>query len=182
MHEPSRNELATFGGGCFWCTQSVFSALRGVSKVRCGYAGGTIPAPSYEQVCTGTTGHAEVVQIEFDPSAISFADLLQVFFQTHDPTTPNRQGNDIGTQYRSVIFCHSPAQREAALATVQELTATAAFPGPIVTLVEPAALFYPAEDYHQDYFAAHPTQAYCAAVIRPKIEKFRKKFHDFLQS
>ena len=181
MNEPIHRELATLGGGCFWCTQSVFSALRGVSGVTCGYSGGTTIAPTYEQVCTGTTGHAEAVQIEFDPTFITFADLLQVFFQTHEPTTLNRQGNDIGTQYRSVIFCHSPAQRETALATIQELTQAAAFSQPIVTLVEPAAVFYPAEDYHQDYFDAHPTQAYCAAVIRPKIDKFRQKFHDLLE-
>ena len=181
MNEPIHRELATLGGGCFWCTQSVFSALRGVSRVTCGYSGGTTIAPTYEQVCTGTTGHAEAVQIEFDPTIITFADLMQIFFQTHDPTTLNRQGNDIGTQYRSVIFCHSPAQQETALATIRELTQAAAFWQPIVTLVEPAAVFYPAEDYHQDYFDAHPTQAYCAAVIRPKIDKFRQKFHDLLQ-
>jgi peptide-methionine (S)-S-oxide reductase len=123
-----------------------------------------------------------VVQIEFDPYSITFDDLLQVFFQTHDPTTPNRQGNDIGTQYRSIIYYHNSVQRETALATIKELTEAVAFPGPIVTLVEPAGAFYPAEDYHQNYFAAHPEQAYCASVIRPKVDKFRKKFHEFLQS
>ena len=182
MNQPNHGELATLGSGCFWCTQAVFGALRGVNQVTCGYSGGTTIAPTYEQVCSGTTGHAEVVQIEFDPNVITFDDLLQIFFQTHDPTTLNRQGNDIGTQYRSIVFCHSPAQRETALATIREFAAAEAFPQPIVTLVEPAVAFYPAEDYHQNYFAAHPEQAYCASVVRPKIDKFRKKFHDFLQS
>jgi peptide-methionine (S)-S-oxide reductase len=171
---------ATFGGGCFWCTQAVFSALRGVTRATCGYSGGTTADPTYQQVCAGATGHAEVVRVEFDPTVFPYADLLQIFFQTHDPTTLNRQGNDIGAQYRSVIFYHSEEQRQAALETVSALTEAQAFRSPIVTQVEPAATFYPAEDYHQDYFATHPGQSYCAAVIRPKIEKFRVKFHDYL--
>jgi peptide-methionine (S)-S-oxide reductase len=172
--------LATFGGGCFWCTQAVFSAVRGVACVRCGYSGGTTVNPTYEQVCTGTTGHAEVVRIEFDPSVVPYEDLLQIFFQTHDPTTLNRQGNDIGTQYRSVVFYHSEQQERMAQDSIGALNKSGAFRAPIVTQVEPVAAFYTAEDYHQDYFAAHPAQSYCAAVIRPKIDKFRVKFRDYL--
>lgn len=172
--------LATFGGGCFWCTQAVFSALKGVLRATCGYSGGTTADPTYEQVCTGTTGHAEVVRVEFDPSIIPYDDLLQIFFQTHDPTTLNRQGNDIGTQYRSVVFYHSDEQQRSALETITTLNESGAFAAPFVTRVEPAAAFSAAEDYHQDYFAAHPAQAYCAAVIRPKLDKFRTKFQDYL--
>jgi peptide-methionine (S)-S-oxide reductase len=172
--------LATFGGGCFWCTQAVFSALRGVARVTCGYSGGTTVNPTYEQVCSGMTGHAEVVRIEFDPSVIPYEDLLQIFFQTHDPTTLNRQGNDLGTQYRSVIFYHSEQQERMARDSMAAVDKSGAFRAPLVTQVEPAAVFYTAEDYHQDYFAAHPAQSYCAAVIRPKIDKFRAKFQDYL--
>jgi len=180
MSEDSTVQLATLGSGCFWCSQAVFARLRGVNSVRCGYAGGGTDHPTYEQVCSGTTGHAEVVQITFDPDTISFDDLLQVFFQTHDPTTRNRQGNDVGTQYRSVIFYHDQPQRELARRTMNELDSTDAFPGPIVTQLVPSEPFFEAEPYHQAYFEAHPDQAYCAAVIGPKLDKFRKRFADML--
>lgn len=174
--------LATLGGGCFWCTQAVFDQVRGVARVTCGYSGGTIPHPTYEQVCNGTTGHAEVVQVEYDSEAVSYADLLQIFFQTHDPTTLNRQGNDVGTQYRSVVFWHDELQRATARQIIDELNRAAAFEAPIVTQLVPATTFYSAEDYHQNYFAAHPQQAYCAAVIRPKLDKFQIRFRDRLKS
>lgn len=180
MNSTRELSLATLGGGCFWCTQAVFGALRGVVRVTCGYSGGTTVNPTYEQVCTGTTGHAEVVRVEFDPSVIPYHDLLEIFFQTHDPTTVNRQGNDIGTQYRSVVFVHDKQQEQTAQETIAALNQSCAFPEPIVTEVDPAAAFYPAEDYHQNYFAVHPAQSYCAAVIRPKIDKFRVKFRDYL--
>lgn len=170
------HEIATFGGGCFWCTEAVFLELRGVEKVESGYAGGTTENPSYEAVCTGRTGHAEVIQITFDPKAISFRDLLEVFFATHDPTTLNRQGADVGTQYRSVIFYHSPEQQAAAEAMIAELNASGDFASPIVTQVVPHASYYPAEGYHQNYYAEHPTQSYCSAVIPPKLAKLRQKF------
>jgi peptide-methionine (S)-S-oxide reductase len=175
-------EIATLGGGCFWCTQAVFAAVRGVLRTTCGYAGGTTENPTYEQVCSGATGHAEVVQVEFDPAVLPYCDVLQVFFQTHDPTTLNRQGNDVGTQYRSVIFCHGDAQARVARETIATLDAAGAFPARIVTQLVPAGAFYPAEAYHQDYFATHPHQAYCAAVIRPKLDKFQAKFRDYLAS
>lgn len=160
--------------------QAVFSALRGVVRVTCGYSGGTTVNPTYEQVCTGTTGHAEVVRVEFDPSIIPYDDLLQIFFQTHDPTTLNRQGNDIGTQYRSVVFFHNQQQQETVRETIDVLNKSGTVLSPIVTQVEPATAFYRAEDYHQDYFAAHPSQSYCTAVIRPKIDKFRANFQNYL--
>ncbi|MHB8954323.1 MAG: peptide-methionine (S)-S-oxide reductase MsrA [Pirellulaceae bacterium] len=180
MSDPNKVDIATLGGGCFWCTQAVFSSVRGVARATCGYSGGTTVDPTYEQVCAGTTGHAEVVRVEFNPSVISYQDVLQIFFQTHDPTTPNRQGNDIGTQYRSVIFYHDDQQEQVARQAIDELNKSGAFSAQIVTHLEPAVTFYPAEDYHQDYFAAHPSQAYCAAVIRPKLDKFRTKFQDLL--
>lgn len=170
------HEIATFGGGCFWCTEAVFLELRGVEKVESGYAGGEIANPSYEAVCTGRTGHAEVIQITFDPATISFRDLLEVFFATHDPTTLNRQGADVGTQYRSAIFYHSPEQQAAAEAMIAERNASGDFAPPIVTQVVPYANYYPAEDYHQNYYAEHPTQSYCSAVIPPKLAKLRQKF------
>ncbi len=170
------HEIATFGGGCFWCTEAVFLELRGVEKVESGYAGGAMENPSYEAVCSGRTGHAEVIQITFDPATISFHDLLEVFFATHDPTTLNRQGADVGTQYRSVIFTHSPEQQAAAEAMIGELNASGALAGPIVTQVVPYANYYPAEGYHQNYYADHPTQPYCSAVIPPKLTKLRQKF------
>lgn len=169
-------EVATLAGGCFWCLEAIFEQLKGVEQVVSGYAGGHVPHPTYEQVCTKTTGHAEVVKITFDPAVITFNDLLDVFFATHDPTTRDRQGNDVGPQYRSAIFFHTPAQQATAQAKIRELTEARVFPAPIVTEVVPLTAFYPAEDYHQGYFRAHPQQPYCAAVISPKVAKFRQKF------
>jgi peptide-methionine (S)-S-oxide reductase len=169
-------ELATLAGGCFWCLEAVFEQLQGVDRVVSGYAGGHVPQPTYEQVCTKTTGHAEVVQITFDPRVITYGDLLDVFFATHDPTTLDRQGNDVGPQYRSAIFVHSPQQQAVAEAKLRELTEAQVFAAPIVTQIEPLTTFYPAEDYHQGYFRAHPQQPYCAAVVAPKVARFRQKF------
>jgi peptide-methionine (S)-S-oxide reductase len=171
-----QSETATLGGGCFWCLEAVYLEMKGVLRVESGYMGGRIENPTYEQVCTGRTGHVEVVQVVFDPAVTTYRDVLEVFFGTHDPTTRDRQGNDVGTQYRSVIFYHSDAQRAAAAELIRELTAEAIFPAPIVTAVEPAAVFYKAEDYHQDYFRNHPQQPYCAFVVAPKVKKFREKF------
>jgi peptide-methionine (S)-S-oxide reductase len=171
-----QRESATLGGGCFWCLEAVFEGLRGVDRVVSGYAGGDAAEPSYEQVCTGTTGHAEVVQVTFDPSVVSFRDLLEVFFGIHDPTTPNRQGMDVGTQYRSVIFYHSPEQRQVAEQAIAELSAAGVWDQPIVTQVLPFSQFYPAEAYHQGYFRNNPGQGYCQAVVSPKVAKFRKHF------
>jgi len=169
-------ELATLAGGCFWCLDAVFRDLRGVEKVESGYAGGTTPNPSYQEVCSGRTGHAEVVQITFDPAEISFRELLGVFFTIHDPTTLNRQGGDVGTQYRSAIFYHTPQQRATAEDIIRELEAEGLWDSPVVTEVSPLTSFYPAESYHQDYFARNPYQPYCAAVIAPKVAKFRSKY------
>jgi peptide-methionine (S)-S-oxide reductase len=169
-------QLATFGGGCFWCLEAVFEQLRGVHKVVSGYTGGAVPNATYDEVCTGRTGHAEVIQVTFDPAEISFADLLDVFFATHDPTTLNRQGADIGTQYRSAIFCHDEEQRRIATAKIVELNAENIWSTPIVTQVASLDSFYPAEDYHQGYFRSHPAQGYCQAVISPKVGKFRQRF------
>lgn len=169
-------ETATLGGGCFWCVEAVYREAAGVTSVVSGYMGGRRPNPTYEQVCSGATGHVEVVQLTFDSSVISFRDILEVFFATHDPTTLNRQGNDSGTQYRSAIFYHSPEQRATAEDMIRELTADKAFPNPIVTAIEPATEFYPAEGYHQQYFENNPNQPYCAFVVAPKVQKFRKKF------
>lgn len=169
-------DTATLGGGCFWCLDAVYRELRGVHRVLSGYAGGARANPTYEQVCTGVTGHAEVVQITFDPAEISYRDLLDVFFVIHDPTTLNRQGYDEGTQYRSVIFTHSDAQDTAARARIDELTADALWPDPIVTEIAPAPAFYEAEDVHQDYFANNPGQPYCVGVVAPKVAKARKLF------
>lgn len=177
---PQR-EVATLGGGCFWCLEAVFEQLRGVDKVESGYSGGTFDRPNYRQVCSGDTGHAEVVQVTFDPAVISYREVLEVFFATHDPTTLNRQGADEGTQYRSVIFYHSEAQSEAARGLIAELEASRIWDGPIVTEVEPAKEFYKAEDYHQGYFRANPAQPYCRAVVSPKVAKFRKRFADKLR-
>ncbi|HEV2231701.1 MAG TPA: peptide-methionine (S)-S-oxide reductase MsrA [Thermoplasmata archaeon] len=174
--------LATLGGGCFWCTEAVLSELRGVRTVLPGYSGGTVPDPSYERVCEGDTGHAEVVQVAFEPSAISYADLLRVFFTTHDPTTRNRQGNDVGTQYRSVVFFHSPAQEATARAVIQEFERSKVWRGSIVTEVVPLARFYPAEEYHRDYFRRNPDRGYCQLIIAPKVAKFRKQFLDRLKA
>jgi peptide-methionine (S)-S-oxide reductase len=169
-------ETATLGGGCFWCVEAVYSEAVGVTSVVSGYMGGRSANPTYEEVCSGRSGHVEVVEITFDPVVIGYRDVLEVFFATHDPTTLNRQGNDSGTQYRSVIFYHSPDQRATAEELIRELTAEKAFADPIVTAVEPATAFYPAEDYHQNYFENHPRQPYCTFVVAPKVQKFRKKF------
>lgn len=177
----SARELATLGGGCFWCLEPIFSELHGVEWVRVGYAGGWVPQPTYAQVCTGTTGHAEVVHIGFDPCVITFRDLLMVFFSVHDPTTLNRQGADVGTQYRSVIFYHSDAQRECARQVIEEIEALQVWQGRIVTEVTPFTGFYEAEAYHQEYFKKNPDQAYCRVVIQPKLNKFRAQYTDQLK-
>ncbi len=169
-------EVATLGGGCFWCLEAVFSDLVGVEGVKSGYAGGHAPNPTYDEVCRGTTGHAEVVQVRFDAETISFEEILEVFFATHDPTTLNRQGADVGTQYRSVVFYHSPSQKKAAVELIGDLNGQEIWPGPIVTEVTEMGKFYPAEGYHDDYFRRNPEQPYCQAVINPKVAKFRARF------
>lgn len=169
-------EQATLGGGCFWCLEAVFVELEGVEQVVSGYAGGTVPNPTYRAVCTGTTGHAEVAQLTFDPAVISYQEILQVFFATHDPTTLNRQGADVGTQYRSAIYTHNVQQKETAEAMIAELNEAGIWPDPIVTEVAPLETFYPAEDYHQDYYKYNSQQPYCQVVITPKLAKFRKAF------
>ncbi|MBL7963392.1 MAG: peptide-methionine (S)-S-oxide reductase MsrA [Flavobacteriales bacterium] len=174
-------DTATLGAGCFWCVEAVFTELKGVRSVTSGYMGGHVKDPDYKRVCTGTTGHAEVARIIYDPKVISFDELLEVFWLTHDPTTLNRQGNDVGTQYRSVIFTHSQEQMDKARAYKQKLDESAAYPAPIVTEIVPAEVFYPAENYHQDYYAQNPDQGYCRYVIRPKLEKFRKVFAEKLE-
>lgn len=173
--------VATFGGGCFWCTEAVFQELNGVEKVTSGYMGGHMKNPTYKAVCTGTTGHAEVVQITYDPSKVSFEKLLEVFFATHDPTTLNRQGNDVGTQYRSAIFYHSDEQKEIASKIKDKLNESKAYRDPIVTEIVEAREYYIAEDYHQDYFAQNGRQPYCRAVIKPKMNKFRRVFKEDLK-
>jgi len=175
-------EIATLAGGCFWCLEAVFQQLKGVTKVTSGYAGGTVPNPTYEAVCTGRTGHAEVVQIEFDPAVVSYRELLEVFFLIHDPTTLNRQGVDEGTQYRSAIFYHSPQQQQEAAAVIAELETGNVWDDPIVTEVAPLAAFYPAEEYHRDYFRRNPGQSYCRAVIAPKVAKLRKHYFEKLKA
>jgi peptide-methionine (S)-S-oxide reductase len=170
-----QTEVATLAAGCFWCVDTLFRELRGVKSVVSGYAGGTRANPTYEQVCTGATGHAEVIQIIFDPKQISYRDLLDVFFTVHDPTTLDRQGGDVGTQYRSAIFAHSPEQRRIAEQTIAEITAQKLWDNPIVTQVVEATDFYPAEGYHQDYYTNNPNQGYCRMVIAPKVAKFRSK-------
>ncbi len=176
---PDSVETATLGGGCFWCIEAVYLEMKGVLKVESGYAGGHVPHPTYREVCTGTTGHAEVVQITYDPSVVSYADLLEVFFAVHDPTTLNRQGNDVGTQYRSVIFYHNEEQKRIAQAAKE--TAAQLWPKPIVTQIAPLDRFYKAEDYHQDYYRNNPSQPYCIYVVGPKVEKFRQKFRQYLK-
>lgn len=169
-------EVATLGGGCFWCLEAVFDELKGVEDVVSGYAGGTVVRPSYEQVCGGRTGHAEVTQITFDPRIISFRDLLDVFFTIHDPTTRNRQGHDVGPQYRSIILYHDPEQKRIAEATIADLNARRVWPHPVVTEVQPLSTFYPAEAYHQEYFQNNPYQPYCQVVVAPKVAKARQTF------
>ncbi len=175
-------ETATLGGGCFWCLEAVYRDLRGVTAVQSGYMGGKLPNPSYDAVCTGTTGHAEVVQVQFDPAELDFADLLRVFFTIHDPTQLNRQGADVGTQYRSVIFTHSDTQRDVAQRVIQEITGANIYEGKIVTEVTPAPEFYRAEPEHDQYFERNPYAGYCRAVVAPKVVKFRKVFADRVRS
>jgi peptide-methionine (S)-S-oxide reductase len=176
-------EIATLGGGCFWCMEAVYLDIDGVTAVESGYAGGSKDAPTYEQVCSGDTGHAEVVKVSFDPQQISYREVLEIFFATHDPTQLNRQGNDVGTQYRSVVFTHDAAQGEIAKALIAELSGERIFDDAIVTQVQPLdGNYWPAEAYHQNYYAQHPGQGYCAAVIAPKLAKFRKKFVHRLKS
>jgi peptide-methionine (S)-S-oxide reductase len=175
-------QLATLAGGCFWCLEAVFEQLKGVKKVESGYSGGHVPNPSYEAVCTGTTGHAEVTQVTFDPDVISFHDLLKVFFAIHDPTTLDRQGGDAGTQYRSAIFYHDDAQRGVAEDVVRELEAEHVFDDPIVTRIEALKAFYPAEEYHREYYRRNPNQPYCRAVIAPKVAKLRSKYLEKLKA
>lgn len=175
-------EVATLGGGCFWCLEAVFDQLQGITDVVSGYSGGTVPEPTYQQVCTGLTGHAEVVQIKFDPDQISFKEILQVYFSIHDPTTLNRQGADVGPQYRSVIFYHDQEQKATAEALIAELEASHIWDDPIITQVVPSEAFFPAEDYHQEYYQNNPWQGYCQVVISPKVTKFRKQFADRLKT
>jgi peptide-methionine (S)-S-oxide reductase len=175
-------EIATFGNGCFWCTEAVFQQLEGVEKVESGYSGGHVDNPTYRQVCTGNTGHAEVLRITYDPKVISFDELLEVFWATHDPTTLNRQGNDVGTQYRSVIFYHNDEQKQLSEKYKKELDASGAFDKPIVTAIEPITNYYAAENYHQDYFLNNGEEPYCRYVVQPKVEKFRKVFKNKLKS
>ncbi len=174
-------QIATLGGGCYWCLEAVFLDLRGVSRVVSGFAGGHVANPSYKQVCNGTTGHAEVVRVTFDPAVLSYDDLLRMFFVVHDPTTLNRQGNDVGPQYRSIILTHDDAQREAAERIMAEIAAARVWPAPIVTEIKPLDVFYPAGEEHQDYFARNPWSGYCQVVIAPKVRKFRKEFADRLR-
>ena len=174
----SKTEIAVFGTGCFWCSEAIFKQLRGVLSVMPGYAGGSTPNPTYEQVCSGATGHAEVAQIEFDPAIIPYTDLLQVFWNLHDPTSLNRQGNDVGTQYRSTILTTSARQKEIAEKKLKELEQTGQFSQPIVTIIEPLTDFYPAEEYHRDYYALHQSQPYCRVVISPKLQHLRQQFRE----
>jgi peptide-methionine (S)-S-oxide reductase len=175
----AREEIADLGGGCFWCLEAVFLRLKGVSSATSGYQGGALPNPTYEQVCTGATGHAEVVRVVFDPDVLSYADLLRVFFTIHDPTTLDRQGNDVGTQYRSVIFTHSPEQDATARRIVGEIDSARIHGGPVVTQMLSAPAFFPAEAYHRNYFETHQEAGYCRVVVAPKVAKFRKHFAEF---
>jgi peptide-methionine (S)-S-oxide reductase len=175
-------QVATLGGGCFWCLEAVYLGLRGVVRVVSGYAGGHLANPTYEQVCGKRTGHAEVVQITFESTEVSYEDLLRVFFTIHDPTTKDRQGHDVGPQYRSIILTHDDAQREAAEKVIGEIAAAGIWPAPIVTEVRPLEMFWPAEEYHQNYFARNPAQGYCQAVVAPKVAKFRQRFADRLKA
>jgi peptide-methionine (S)-S-oxide reductase len=181
MSNEQGREQATFAGGCFWCVEAVFDELRGVERVESGYAGGHVPNPTYQQVCTGTTGHAEVVRVTYDPNVVAYRDLLGVFFSTHDPTQLNRQGADVGTQYRSAVFYHTPEQRETAREVIAELEAQRVWDAPVVTTLEPLTEFYPAEEYHRDYYRRNPGQGYCRAVIAPKVAKFRKQYLERLK-
>jgi peptide-methionine (S)-S-oxide reductase len=182
MSAAKNREVATLAGGCFWCLEAVYDELKGVESVESGYAGGQVDNPTYREVCNGTTGHAEVVQITYDPSLVSFRDLLDVFFTIHDPTTLNRQGNDVGTQYRSAIFYHSPEQKADAEAAIRDLQVKGVWDKPIVTQVVPLDKFYVAEDYHQEYFANNPNQGYCQVIVAPKVAKFRKHYLEKLKA
>lgn len=181
VNDANQTEVTTLGGGCFWCLEAVFDRMQGVTDVVSGYAGGHVVNPTYKAVCTGTTGHAEVVQVTFDPNQVSFREILQVFFTIHDPTTLNRQGNDVGPQYRSAIFYHNEAQKEVALAVIRELEAEKVWDGPIVTEISPLDIFYAAEDYHQEYYENNQYQPYCMFVVAPKVQKFRQKFAERLK-
>lgn len=181
-NQSANLEKATFGTGCFWCTEALFESLDGVHSAVSGYEGGQKPNPTYKEVCTGTTGHAECVEVTFDPAKITYQELLEAFFRSHDPTTLNRQGADVGTQYRSVIFYHNDEQRRLAQTAKDELNKAGAYANPIVTEISPATTFYEAEAYHQSYFANNPTQGYCAFVIAPKLDKFRKVFKEKLKA
>jgi len=178
----SKKEVITLGGGCFWCLDAVFTDIKGVDQVVSGYSGGKVANPTYEDVCTGTTGHAEVVQVTFDPTAVSLRELLKVFFTLHDPTTKDRQGNDVGTQYRSAIFYRDEAQKEAAQDVLREIDASGVWDGKAVTEIQPFKAFYPAEGYHQDYYRKNPLQPYCLMVIRPKVAKLRKSYLQMLKA
>jgi peptide-methionine (S)-S-oxide reductase len=181
INVPDGLQVATLGGGCFWCTEAVFTELKGIEKVESGYSGGTIANPSYQQVCTGSTGHAEVVQVTFDPKVISFKEILEIFFTVHDPTTLNRQGADVGTQYRSVILCHNNEQKAVAEQVIKEVESARIWDKPIVTQVKPFETFYKAEDYHQEYFKQNPRQSYCQVVIAPKVAKLREHYRSRLR-
>lgn len=183
-HDPvlTQKETATLAGGCFWCIEAIFDQLKGVEEVVSGYSGGQVVTPTYQQVCTGKTGHAEVVQVTFDPQKIAFANILRVFFTIHDPTTLNRQGPDMGTQYRSAIFYHTPQQKEVALQIMREFEIAKVWDAPIVTELMPFSVFYPAENYHQGYFAQNQAQPYCQVVIVPKVAKFRKQYFEQLKA
>lgn len=182
LTDTTSTETATLGGGCFWCLEAVYELLRGVHRVESGYAGGHVPNPTYEAVCSGSTGHAEVVQVEFAPDEISYRDILDVFFTIHDPTTLNRQGYDVGTQYRSAIFTHSEEQAQTANEVIRELTEKGLWDEPIVTVVEPLVQFYPAESYHAEYYRRNPQNPYCAVVIAPKVAKARSKYLERLKA
>lgn len=175
---PSKTEIAVFGGGCFWCTEAIFQRVKGVVKVTSGYAGGTIEQPNYEQVSSGESGHAEVIRVEFDPEIVSYNDLLEIFFHTHDPTTKDRQGADVGTQYRSLILTTTKAQLSEAINMKTQLETSGEFSAPLMTQIRPLTKFFPAEDYHKDYFANHPHVAYCQLIIAPKVKKFLEKYPD----
>ncbi|MGF1637664.1 MAG: peptide-methionine (S)-S-oxide reductase MsrA [Cyclobacteriaceae bacterium] len=181
MINTEKLETVTLGSGCFWCTEAIFENLRGVATVESGYAGGHVDNPTYRQVCDGTTGHAEVIQLTFDPELITFDEILEVFWQTHDPTTLNRQGADVGTQYRSVVFYHNEKQKELAEKYKKQLDAEGVWSDPIVTEISPLSNYYKAEDYHQEYFRLNGSQPYCSFVVRPKVEKFKKVFKDKLK-
>jgi len=180
--EQVKQQMTTLGGGCFWCLEAVYDEIKGVTDVVSGYSGGEVTGPSYEEVCTGQTGHAEVVQVTFYPKIISYQEILQIFFGIHDPTSLNRQGADVGTQYRSVIFYHNQEQKQLATALIKELDSTEIWDAPIVTEIVPLKLFFRAEDYHQNYFKNNPNQSYCRAVVAPKVAKFRKEFASNLRA